>query len=68
MQIRILGLPAEVDAAIDALRRSEGLAVVAISQPYPWRGDTRQVRRCVTALTVADLPSPRPPATPDRRR
>jgi len=49
MKIRLMGLPADVDQAVAALRTA--LDVVSVSAPYPCRGDSREVRRYVEALT-----------------
>ncbi|NJC70837.1 hypothetical protein HC031_14085 [Planosporangium thailandense] len=50
MQIRVMGTPAETDAAVALLRTSERIAVVSISAPYPNHGHSSQVRVYVTAL------------------
>jgi hypothetical protein len=42
MKIRLLGLPDECEAALRVLR--EHLDVVEVSNPYPCRGESRQVR------------------------
>lgn len=42
MKIRIIGLPAEVTDGIERLRKV--LDVVSVSDPYPCRGASRQVR------------------------
>ena len=44
MKIRIMGLPAEVTAVIQALSDAEFLDLIEVSDPYPNRGDSRQVR------------------------
>lgn len=50
MQIRLMGLPNEVQAAVAALRATERLDVVEVSGECPCRGDSRQVRVYVRAL------------------
>jgi hypothetical protein len=53
MQIRVMGLPVEVDAAVAALRGCEQLALVQVDGPYLNRGDSTQVRLYVRALCRA---------------
>lgn len=47
MKIRLMGLPAEVDATVAALRVA--LDVVSVSSAYPCRGESREVRVYVDA-------------------
>ncbi|QSB14583.1 hypothetical protein JQS43_24435 [Natronosporangium hydrolyticum] len=49
MKVRIMGTPAECQAAVTALAASPRLSVVEVSNPYPNRGDSRQVRVYVEA-------------------
>ena len=42
MKIRIMGLPAEVTPALQAIH--ETLDVIQVDGPYPNRGDSRMVR------------------------
>jgi hypothetical protein len=49
MKIRLMGLPAETDQAVSALRDARGLDVTEVSGPYPNRGDTRLVRVYIEA-------------------
>ena len=44
MNIRIMGLPAEITPVIQALTDADGLEVIQVSEPYPNRGDSRMVR------------------------
>jgi hypothetical protein len=49
MKIRLMGLPAEIDQAINALRDLSDLDVVQVDGPYPNRGDSRMVRVYIEA-------------------
>lgn len=49
MKIRLMGTAAECRAAVAVLADSPRLAVVEVSDPYPNRGDSRQVRVYVEA-------------------
>lgn len=49
MKVRLMGTPAECSAAVTALADSPRLSVVEVSNPYPNRGDSRQVRVYVEA-------------------
>ncbi len=49
MKIRLMGLPAEVDQAITALRDAPALDVTEVSSPYPNRGDSRMIRVYIEA-------------------
>jgi hypothetical protein len=49
MKIRLMGLPAEIGQAIDALRGLPDLDVIQVDGPYPNRGDSRMVRVYIEA-------------------
>jgi hypothetical protein len=49
MKIRIMGLPAEIEAAIKTLTQAEALDVIEVSDPYPNRGHSRMVRVYIEA-------------------
>jgi hypothetical protein len=49
MKIRLMGLPAEIDQAIRALRDISDLDVIQADGPYPNRGDSRIVRMYIEA-------------------
>ena len=49
MNIRIMGLPAEITPVIQALTDAEDLEVIQVSDPYPNRGDSRMVRVYIQA-------------------
>jgi hypothetical protein len=49
MKIRIMGLPAEVTAVIQALNDTGSLDLIEVSDPYPNRGDSRMVRVYIEA-------------------
>lgn len=44
MKIRLMGTPAQCQAAVAVLVDSPRLAVVEVSDPYPNRGNSGQVR------------------------
>ncbi|HEV2377579.1 MAG TPA: hypothetical protein VGS19_36120 [Streptosporangiaceae bacterium] len=49
MKIRIMGLPSEVDQAVNALRSLDMLDLVEVSDPYPNRGHSRMARVYIEA-------------------
>jgi hypothetical protein len=49
MKIRIMGLPAEVTAVIQALTETGALDLIEVSDRYPNRGDSRMVRVYIEA-------------------
>lgn len=59
VQIRFMGDPSEVDAAIAALRASERVRLVDVSDRYPNRGGSGQVRVYARALLVEPTSSDR---------
>jgi len=54
MKIRIMGLPVEVDQAVNTLSDAQALDVIEVSSPYPNRGDSRVVRVYIEAQLSAD--------------
>lgn len=57
MQIRIMGLPGEVAVAVSVLM--DQLNVVSVSEQYPCRGPSRQVRVYVETRPADQRPAPR---------
>lgn len=49
MKIRLMGLPDEVETAVDVIARLAMVEVLQVSDPYPNRGDSRMVRVYVDA-------------------
>ena len=49
MNIRIMGLPAEVTQTLQAIRQTRTLDVLQVDGPYPNRGDSRLVRVYIQA-------------------
>jgi hypothetical protein len=58
VDLRVMGLPAEVQATVDALSTCPALRVVAVSRPYPNRGEDARVRVFVAA-ELSDSCSPK---------
>ena len=54
MNIRLTGLPAEVNQAITVINDAKALDVIEVSSPYPNRGDSRIVRVYIEAQFRAD--------------
>ncbi len=54
MKIRIMGLPADVDRAVQVLSTADALDVIEVSGPYPNRGDSRMVRIYIEAQPRAN--------------
>ena len=54
MKIRLSGLPAEIDQAVNALSEADALDVIEVSSPYPNRGDSRIIRVYIEAQLRAD--------------
>jgi hypothetical protein len=50
MNIRVMGLPGEVRAAVAALTACPLVRVIEVHGPYANRGDDERVRMYVTAL------------------
>jgi hypothetical protein len=57
MQIRLMGLPAEVAAAEKALLAAAGLRAVSTSEPQPNRGRSSEVRVYLRVLLSDDPPA-----------
>lgn len=55
MQIRLMGLPSEIRAAVDVLRATDRLDLVGVSGEYQCR-ESRQVRVYVRALVLSADP------------
>ena len=49
MNIRIMGLPAEVTQTLQAIQQNRTLDVIQVDGPYPNRGDSRLVRIYIQA-------------------
>ena len=49
MKIRLTGLPAEIDQAVNALSNAQALDVIEVSSPYPNRGDSHMIRIYIEA-------------------
>ena len=49
MNIRLMGLPVELDQFLAALSQADVLDVIEISGPYPNRGNSRMVRIYIEA-------------------
>jgi rRNA processing protein Krr1/Pno1 len=54
MKIRLTGLPAEIDQAVSVINDAQALDVIEVSNPYPNRGDSRQVRVYIEAQLHPD--------------
>jgi hypothetical protein len=54
MKIRLMGLPAEIDQAVNALSNAQALDVIEVSSPYPNRDGSRMVRVYIEAQLRAD--------------
>ena len=54
MNIRIMGLPAEVTLAVQALNDAHSLDLIEVSDPYLNRGDSRLVRVYIEAQLHLD--------------
>jgi hypothetical protein len=54
MKIRLTGLPAEIDQAVSIINDAQDLDVIEVSNPYPNRGDSRQVRVYIEAQLHPD--------------
>ncbi len=54
MNIRIMGLPAEIEQTLQALRQTRTLDVIQVDGPYPNRGDSRLVRVYIQAQLHPD--------------
>ena len=54
MKIRLTGLPAEIDQAVTVTNDAQALDVIEVSNPYPNRGDSRQVRVYIEAQLHPD--------------
>ncbi|MFE9099773.1 hypothetical protein [Actinomadura geliboluensis] len=66
MKIRLMDLPEEIDAWVEALRSA--FDVVEVSRPIPNRGDSRQVRVYVEIRLPEDGPAQAVPASHDGDR
>jgi hypothetical protein len=49
VKIRIMGLPADVWCAVNALTDADSLDLLEVSDPYPNRGDSRMIRVYIDA-------------------
>jgi len=59
MKIRLMGLPAEIDQAVEALSATPLLDLIEVTDPYPNRGTSRMVRVYIEArLTGHDYDGP----------
>ena len=54
MKIRLMGLPSEVDQAVNLIRDAKIFDVVQLDGPYPNRGRSRMVRLYVEAQLPPD--------------
>lgn len=66
MNLRLMGTPREVNAAVAALRDCPNLRLVSVSEAYPNRGADARVRVSITALHLTDPTGiDRPESPPD---
>jgi hypothetical protein len=54
MKIRLMGLPAEVNSALNVIQETPALDVTQVDGPYPNRGNSRMVRVYIDAQLRAD--------------
>lgn len=55
--VRMIGLPEDVQALVEAISRAAGVRITSTSRDYPSRQDARQVRRYVDVELREPVPS-----------
>jgi hypothetical protein len=54
MNIRLMGLPAEIEPVLTQIQDIRTVDVIHVDGPYPNRGTSRLVRACIQARLRAD--------------
>ena len=54
VNIRLMGLPAEIEPVLTQIQKARTLDVIQVDGPYPNRGDSRMVRVYIEAQLRAD--------------